>query len=170
MKSKGQVWIEVVIYTLMAMTMMGIVLGIVKPALDERKDALVASQSVDILNAIDMKISEVKYVPGNSRNMQIKISKGKMIIDGKGDNIRMIIEGSKYAKSEPNLTINEGNVVILTTQNGKLYDITLTLNYTGKLNITYKGSDNVGTLQYAPTPYNLAVRNNGGQPYNIDFF
>lgn len=166
---KGEVLIEAVIYTLIALSIIGIALGIIKPAIDERKDAIAVRQSVDILNVIDEKINEVKYVAGNARSMQVKVSRGQLIVDGAKDKIRILIENSRYALSEPGLNVTEGNIIEYTEANGKRYTITLTLDYSAKLNITYKGKDVQGILQYASAPYNIIVKNNGGSPVNIDF-
>jgi|WetSurMetagenome_2_1015567.scaffolds.fasta_scaffold70376_2 hypothetical protein len=166
---KGQIWIETVIYTLIALTIIGIVLGIVKPALDEQKDKVSIGQSIDTLNAIDQRIGDIEYVAGNSRNIEMKITRGVMVIDGKEDKIRIIIEDSNYAPSEVNVTINQGSIQEFTNSSKGKYYVSLTLDYSGKFNITSNKKDIVKTFQYAPTPYILVVRNNGQTPANIDF-
>ena len=167
---KSQVWIETVIYTLIALTIIGIVLGIIKPVLEEQKDKVAIRQSIDALNEIDSKISNIKYVPGNSRSLELKITRGNLIIDGEEDKIKIIIDDSNYAPSQPGLIVNEGNIEENTTSKGKKYRVTMTLDYSDKLNITYKGKDEQKTFQYAPVSYKLSVINNGGQVFNIDFF
>lgn len=167
---KSQVWIETVIYTLIALTIIGIVLGIIKPALEEQKDKAAIRQSIDSLNEIDSKINNIKYIPGNSRSLELKITRGNLIIDGEEDKIKIIIEDSNYAPSEPGLVVNEGNVAENTTEKGKKYQVTMTLDYSNKMNITYRGKDEQKTFQYAPVAYKLSVINNGGSIFNIDFF
>lgn len=169
---RSQVWIETVIYTLMALTIIGIVLGIVKPAIDEYRDAVSISQSKNVLNGVDGIINEIKYTPGNSRNLELKITRGKMIVDGEEDKIRIIIDNSKYAPSGPGLNVTEANVIILTnsTKNKKIYLVTLTLDYKNKFDISYQGANKTRVFQYAPTPYKVSVKNNGGGIFNIDFF
>jgi len=168
---KGQVWIETVIYTLMALTIIGIVLGLIKGPLDENKDNLAIKESVSVLNEIDSIVGEIKYTPGNSRSLQLKITRGNLVIDSINNNVKIIIEDSKYAPTEPGLAVSEGNVIEFTNlTKSKNYFVTLTLNYTGKFNITYQGKDDVKTFQPAPVPYNLIMKNNGGTVYQIDFF
>ena len=170
MEKRGQVWIETVIYTLIALTIIGIVLGIIKPVLEEQKDKMTITQSIDVLNEIDNNVNDVKYVPGNSRTMELKITKGNLVIDSSEDKISIEIESSKYAPSEPGLIITEGNVQENTTAKGSMYNIKLTLDYQEKFNITYKGKEEKGVFQYAPVAYKLSLINNGGSVYNIDFF
>jgi hypothetical protein len=167
---KSQIWIETVIYTVMALTIIGIVLGIVKPALDERKDAVSVKDSINVLNDIDSTINEIKFTPGNSRTIDVKITRGNLIVDGEKSQVRLVIEESKYAPSQPGLVTHEGNVVEITNSSGKQYTVTLILDYSGKFNITYQGKNQIKTFQYAPTPYNMAIKNNGGAIFNIDFF
>ena len=168
---RGQVWIETVIYTLMALTIIGIVLGLVRPALEERKDNLAIKESISVLNEIDSIFGDIKYTPGNSRSLEMKITRGNLIVDSIADNVKVIIQDSKYAPTEPGLAVSEGNIIEFTNlTKSKNYFVTLTLNYSGKFNITYQGKDDVKTFQPAPVPYNLIIKNNGGTVYQIDFY
>jgi hypothetical protein len=167
-KKKSQVWIETVIYTLITITIIGVVLGIVKPAIDQGKDKTAITQSIDTLNGIDAKINEVKYAPGNSRNLGLKITRGKLIIDGIDDRIMIIIDDSTYQYAEINKKINEGNIVIETGKKNNKYNITLSLDYGDKFNITYMGKSNIQTIQPSPSVYNLLVINRGKVYYPTD--
>jgi len=169
-KKRGQVWIETVIYTLIALTIMGIVLGIVSPELNKIKDRASIRQSADVLNEIDGRINDIKFISGNSRNMKIKITRGKLIIDGEKDMVQIVIDDSSYAVSELGLKVYEGNIIENTTAKGKKYMVTMTLDYENKLNITNKGMDGLKTFQYANVPYKISIINNGGNVTDIDFF
>lgn len=173
MNKKAQVWVETVIYTLIALTIIGIVLGIIRPALDERKDAVAVEQDIELLNNINTYVNDVKYLgPENSIPFEIKLSRGKLIIDGQEDKVMIVIEDSLYAPSEPGLQIpqKDGSVILFTNSTkSKRYIVTLTLDYKDKLNITYQGKDEAKTFT-APLSYNLIVKNKGGEIYNIDFF
>ena len=53
---RGQVWVETVIYTLIGLTIMGLLLAFVKPAIDEKRDQIVIGNSLEIINSIDSQI------------------------------------------------------------------------------------------------------------------
>jgi len=174
MERKAQIWIETVIYTLIGLSIIGIVLGVVKPAIDERKDSISIKQSIDLLNYIDQQIDEVKYSgAGTSIPIDIKIGRGKLYLDAEKDRISMIIEGSRSKFSEPGQVISiGGNIQALTVKKTSAYNINLTIDYSNRANITYKGKDVLQTLQSAPVAYGFFIKNNGliGNYQNIDFY
>ena len=168
----AQVWIETVIYTLIGLSIIGIVMGIVKPSIDEKRDSLSIKQGVDILNSIDGTVNEIKYTSGNSRELKVRIGRGKLFIEGLNDIVEIVMDSTSYKYSEPNAVINAGgNVKAITLATGKKFQVTLYLDYQNKLNITYKGKDAMGTLQATPSDYNLLVLNRGAvnEMNNIDF-
>lgn len=170
---KGQIWVETVIYTLIGLSIMGIVLGIVKPALDEKKDSISINQNIDLLNSIDDRINEIKYTSGNSREVSAKIGRGKMIIDGINDAVSIIVEDSSYEYSQQGQWLNAGGKVnALTTEKGSKFSVLLYMNYTSQFNITYRGTDSEHVIQPSSSEYNLGVINRGkiGEMINIDFF
>lgn len=170
---KAQIWVETVIYTLIGLSILGIVLGVVKPSIDEQRDSLSIKQNVELMDYIDRQISEISYVGGNSRVLDMKIGRGKLIVDGDDDVLTMRVEDSKSEYSEPGVLVDAaGNVKALTEKKGGIYSVSLILNYTGRFNITYKGEDSEHTFQYAPNPYKVNVANNGiiEDLTNIDFF
>ncbi len=168
---KAQIWVETVIYTLIGLAILGLVLGLAKPKIDELKDKAIIDQSINILTEIDGTISSL-YPVGNSRPASIKIQKGILRINGEGDYVEYFLEKSSYKYSEPGEIIKYGNIKVKTIQNVKTYDISLILNYSGKLNITWEGEDSEKILQPAPSPYSLIIANKGfneeGIP-DIDF-
>ncbi|MFH1307334.1 MAG: hypothetical protein ABIH72_00600 [archaeon] len=161
MENKGQVWVETVIYTLIGLTIIGILLTIVTPKINETRDKAVVEQSVEVLNFIDAKINDIKYVAGNSRNLQLSIKSGLIIIDSQNDTIEFILKGSNYKYSEPGIIIEEGKVKVLSVESGKKYDIYLDLNYSRKFNITYDGIDDIRTIPKAGVSYDLILSNEG---------
>ena len=56
MESKAQIWVETVIYTLIALAIMGLLLALIKPTIEEKKDKAVIEQSKLILDDINKKI------------------------------------------------------------------------------------------------------------------
>ena len=174
MNKNAQVWIETVIYTLIGLSIIGVVLGIVKPAIDERRDSMSIKQSIDLLNYIDQQIDEVKYSgAGTSIPLDIKIGRGKLYLDGEKDTISVIIEESRSKYSEPGEVVSiGGNIQALTIKKTSKYNVNLSIDYSNRANITYKGKDILQTLQSAPVAYGFFLKNNGltGNYQNIDFY
>ena len=83
---KGQVWIETVIYLLIAFIMIGMVLAFVKPKIEDIKDKSILEQSVEIMGDIDDTITTIGS-PGNKRVVQIGLKKGELTIDSKNDSL-----------------------------------------------------------------------------------
>ena len=75
---RGQVWVETVIYTLIAFTLMGLVLAFVVPKIEETQDRGIIEQSIQVLQDIDSLIRNLGG-PGNQRTPEIGISKGTLI-------------------------------------------------------------------------------------------
>lgn len=168
---KSQIWVETVIYTLIGLAIIGVLLSILKPVIEEKKDQLIIGQSIDVLNAIESKIEDVRYYGvGNSRPIEISIKKGVLKINGQDDNIEFLIE-SRHQYSQLNQSIMTGKINATTIKKGSMYDVSLKLNYKGVLNITFDKEDQVKILQTASTPYNIFVANLGSSSnmVNIDF-
>ena len=79
MKKGGQVWIETVIYTLIAFGLIAAVLAFVKPKIDEAQDKAVIEQSISMVKAVDSLIREtIQGGAGNKRILEISIKKGSL--------------------------------------------------------------------------------------------
>ena len=169
MLKKGQIWVETVIYTLIGLAILGILLALAKPKIDELKDRLIIEKSIEMLNNIEQAVNNIKYVPGNSRPIDVKIQRGNLIISGKDDYVEYYLENSNYKYSEPGQEIEIGNIKATTTENGKVYSVKLIRNYQSYLNLTWQGEDIDKELQPASTPYKIFASNKGGPIPNIDF-
>lgn len=168
---KGQVWVETVIYTLIAFIMIGLVLSFARPKLEESKDKAIVEQSLEIMKDIDNTMNQIKNSPGNKRVPDMRIDKGSIIIDGKEDTLSFEME-SKYRYSEPGLTIKEGRINVTTIEKGEYDKIEMVRGYNDEgINITWKGDDKTKTLTKAPQPYKLVISNRGktGDKININF-
>jgi len=156
---KGQVWVETVIYTLIGLAIIGIILAIATPRINEYRDKVVLDQGLDILNRIDTTINDIKTIPGNSRQLEIRIKKGKLIIDSENNKIIYQLDGSRSIYSEPNQEIQVGDINVLTETNGDI-NVLMTLSYTN-LDIQYQDKEQYQELQPGSQPYNLVVKNQG---------
>lgn len=158
-KKKGQVWIETVIYTLIAFVMIGLVLSFARPKIQEIQDELILDQSISMLKSMDSTILSMGS-PGNQRIIPITIKKGELKIDGEKDKI-IFNMNSKSLYSEPGKEIIDGSVIILTEEKTDLNLITLSLNYTQFYNITLDGKDETKLLSSAATEYRISLVHKG---------
>lgn len=168
---KGQVWVETVIYTLIGLVLIGTVLSFITPAIKTQQDKAIVGRSVTALTELDNAIAKVKSAGiSNARQLTFLIGEGTLTIDGANDQIIFQIDESSYAYSEVRTTveISGTNLRARTVESGKDYDITLTLDYKDKLNITFAGEDKPISLGASPNPYILIVENLGKVPTNID--
>src|SRR3989344_6592720 len=122
---KGDIWVETVIYTLIALTMMGLVLAFVVPKIDEIQDKSVIEQSVNLMKDMNNVIlSVVQGGPGNKRLVEATIKKGALIIDGSDDKIFFTME-TDYVYSQHDEEINIGNIKAITKKVGGTNNVTL---------------------------------------------
>jgi len=158
---RGQIWVETVIYTLIAFAMIGLVLAFAKPEIERIQDKAIIEQSIQVMEDIDIIITElVQGGSGNKRLIELKIKEGVLKIDSGNDKILFELEG-KHTYSEPGVEITEGNLKIYTKQQGKLNFVNITRDYSGTYNITYDGTDILKSISKASTPYNILISNNG---------
>lgn len=157
---RGQIWVETVIYTLIAFALIGMVLAFAKPKIEELRDKSVLEQSIEMMEDLDLIITEVIQAgAGNKRVIKIAIRKGDLRLDGSSDKILFEFEG-KYIYSEPGESIQQGNLIVITEEVGKLGLVNITRDYSD-YNVTYHGKDNLKIISRAATPYNLVISNSG---------
>ncbi len=173
MEKKGQVWVETVIYTLIAFVMIGAVLAFVKPKIEEFQDKAIIDQTLTAVENINsIIISIVQGGEGNKRLVEFGIKKGILKIDGETNKLIFELE-SKYAYSEPGVDVPVGSAIARTESQGKTNLITITMDYSEKYDITYQNEDILKLINKAATPYKIAISNNGKENENtktqIDF-
>ena len=161
---RGQIWIETVIYTSIALLMIGVVLTYAKPKIEEFQDKIVLEQSLEMFRTIDKTILEIKGIAGNTRFVEIGLKKGSLQIDGGADKIIFEME-SHYIYSQPGTDIVDtvgGRIVTHTREIGDTANVNFTIDYAKeKIDITYNEKEEFKTLNKAPTPYKLLISNNG---------
>lgn len=159
MQRGGQIWVETVIYTLIALTMMGAVLAFAIPRIEEIQDKSVIDQSINAVKDINNVIlSVVQGGAGNKRIIETNIKKGTLTIDGKGDKIIFEME-TDYVYSEQGQTVNIGNIEAITEDIGGTNIILLSSNY--NYNITNNGKEENRTIEDSTTPYTVSIENKG---------
>jgi type II secretory pathway pseudopilin PulG len=159
MEKRGQIWVETVIYTLIAFALMGLVLAFVVPKVKEIQSKGIIDQSIGVLQDIDSLIRGLGG-PGNQRVLELGIQEGSITIDPTNEKIFFNLE-SNYQYSEPGKSISVGGIDVFTETKGKLNLVTLTLNYSGEYNINYQGGEEIKTLSKAPVPYRISISDQG---------
>lgn len=169
MNKRGQVWVETVIYTLIALVIIGLVLSFIQPKIQEVQDKSVLQQSISMLNNIDNVISSIAQAgPGNKREVQIGLTQGSLMIDGINGKI-IFSMNSHYQFSEPRQNVMYGNILVYTEPVGSINRVNMTLNYNQTYNLTYEGENKAIVITQSSTPYKLFISNNGGNVTDIDF-
>lgn len=167
-KKRGQIWVETVIYTLMGIIIIGLALAFIQPKIEEIQDRGIIEQSINTLNYIDEKFSEMK-IPGNKRTIDLEIKKGNFYIEGSLDQLIFEIETPySYSQAGENIQLENG-VIALTEKRGDEFVVTLSKNYSSQYDITYRGNDELKTLARAAVPYKFTITNKGGTTTNFDF-
>ena len=157
-RKRGQVWVETVIYTLIGLVIIGLVLAVAKPKIEAKQDEVLISQAIESLSDINDKIYEVQKAPGNRRVIDLKIGKGKVVIDMENDKISWILDSS-FLYSEEDVEIELGDVKIVSST-GSPYRVTISIYYS--LDLRYDNSPS-GTkeLSESSIPYKLIIENGG---------
>ena len=161
---RGQIWVETIIYTLIAFALIGLVLAFVKPKIEEIQDKGIIEQSISVLEEIDLIIKTLGD-PGNQRVVNLGISKGIFNIDGENNKLFFEIE-SRHVYSEPGKNVTIRNIIVLTEKRGKINDVTLTRDYEGEHDITYKNTDELKKIGKTSTSYTLLIANKGENALN----
>ena len=156
-KKKAQIWVETVIYTLIGLTIIGLLLAVSKPQIDKQKDKALIEQAINGISVVDEKVYEVLSGTGNKRKLELKIGKGEFSIDSEEDKIIWELD-SQYQYSEEGITISAGKINV-TTMPGSPYKITLELNY--GFDIKFENQSTLKQFGQSSTPHVITVENLG---------
>ncbi len=160
-QKRGQVWIETVLYTLIALALIGLVLGFVMPKINQTKDKLVIEQTINVLTLMDDKINRAAEAVGSSRKIEFNIKRGELYINSTSNKIVFVLDELTKPYSSPGVDIKNGPVTIRTESEQKNNKISLSLDYSTRYNITYSGADEDKKFNPIPTAYSLMVENKG---------
>ena len=121
----AQVWVETVLYTLIAFAIIGLILTYIKPEVEKFQDKSVIKQSITMMSDLNSKISEVaRNGEGNRRVLEISVKKGFLKIDGPNDEITFEVE-SAYPYTEQGEKYSEQGIEISTVEKSGKNKITL---------------------------------------------
>ena len=163
---KAQIWVETVIYTLIGLVLIGTVLAFATPFIAEQKDKAIIGRSSESMNSLDNTILNIKGAGiGNAREFSYLIGKGSLTIDAVNNELEFKVEDSNHEFSEAGVTIpvSGTNMKVRTVENGKNFDVSLTLEY-DNVDIAFEDSSNLKTFDAAPNPYRFIIENKGRVP------
>ena len=163
---KGQIWVETMVYTLIAFALIGLVIAFVKPKIEQTQDKGILDQSDHVLGSIDSVIRNLGG-PGNQRVLEIGIDKGAIFVDGQNDTIYFKMD-SKYVYSQPGEYVQVGGLTAITNKKGNINEVTLISNYSGDYNITVQNTESLREVTRASTPYRFVISDKGNDVINID--
>ncbi len=159
---KAQVWIETVLYTLVGLALIGIVLAIATPSINKARDRIVVEQTIDSLNRIDGKISDLlDDGADNIRTIDLTMKRGELFFDSASDEITIVIDELKEPFSEPGVEVPFGNILLLSEEGQKTSKVSLTLEYGNIADLKFDGAENLQKFNSASTPYTFSARNLG---------
>jgi type II secretory pathway pseudopilin PulG len=169
MKSKiAQVWIETVIYTLIGLSILGLLIAVATPKINQMVDKSTLVNSFDSLNTLNEQIRDTMTAAGNQREILLTVKKGEYNIDGNRSFFSFVLKNSNFKYSEIGVTFKQGDINVLTTDRGnKKYDVLFFLNYSS-FNITYDNKNILKQLTASPNGYNLIIQNKGNNQINFE--
>src|SRR3989344_1678277 len=157
---RAQIWVETVVYTLIGIVLIGVVLAIITPKINETKDRLVIEQTIETLGVLDDKILEtLDWGENNVRIAELTMKKGKLLIEPQNEIILFILGELKKPYSEIGVQIDYGRVKIISEIDGRENLVKVFLNYTGIANITYNGEETEKEFGSASVPYKFFITN-----------
>lgn len=156
---RGQVWVETVVYTLIGLSLIGLVLALITPRINEYRDRTVIEQTISSLNVIDAKINELLYAPGNTRVVDFLLKRGSLSFNASSDQIVYVLEDSKTLYSEPGQPVAVGRISVLTTKGTSANRIALTLSY--DVDLDYEENTTLKQYSAASTPYRFSFSHRG---------
>jgi len=157
LNKRAQVWVETVLYLMIGLILIGTVLGFVMPKINAAKERRIVQQAIDMLNEIDSKIQSVQVSSYNRRVIEITLKEGRLNIYGEENKIVFYLDGLTSLYSERKIPIRIGNVLVLSDMDSKNKNVSLTLDYGGKIDITYEGKNTTKTFTAASIPHHLII-------------
>ena len=94
-QKRGQIWIETVIYTLIGLAIIGAMMAVLIPRINQMSDKIVIAQTIDALNVLNDQLSEVAIYSGSQRNIEFMLKKGELAINPVAETITFSLKNTK---------------------------------------------------------------------------
>lgn len=162
-EKRGQIWIETVIYVLIGLSVIAIIIGIMTPKLKQMTDRSIIEQSLSYMVDLHEKILATQTSPGNVRIVEIVLKKGELVISSNDDKISFVLPSTNLEYSDPGIEIQQGGITILTQNTSSGYNVSLILDYSNTLNITYDNREEEKIFTQSSTAHRIQIENKGKQ-------
>ena len=158
MEKTGIVWIETILYVLISLAVIGMLLAVVQPKITQIKDSIIIDQTKQSLSRIDETILNTKEAVGMRLFSELKLGQGQLLINATNNSI-IWTYSSSYKYSEINRTVSDGNIHIMTEQQGTGYKISMGLSYDIDLKVDDAEQEKI--IQAASISYKIWFENRG---------
>src|SRR3989344_2932663 len=155
-QNRGQVWVETVLYTGIALTLIALVLAYISPKIELAQERAIVDQSISSLNKIDSKISEVLQAKGNRRILELEIKKGELYVSPEENEIYFLLKELSNPYSQEGVQIERGRMNILTVKNNSDYEVKISIPYTD-IDLTYNELQVEKKFTPSAIPYSFSV-------------
>jgi len=161
-KKRGQIWISAVLYMAVGIIVISLILAVGVPVIKKMSDRHTLVQTEEMMASLDEIVRSVKGQGLGAQDVvSMGLNKGSFNIDDTNDQISWTMETTALL-SEPGYPVTHGNLILFTEEKGNRYDVTLTLNYSTIINITYSG-----TLPISGN-HRIAIQNKGNNEIHLE--
>ncbi|MEK6893268.1 MAG: hypothetical protein AABX07_03630 [Nanoarchaeota archaeon] len=155
--TRGQVWVETVLYTLIGLSLIAVVLVFATPKINEAKDRIAIEQSIESMQLLGDKIDSVLSSGSGTRAIvpALTIKRGKLFILPSDKTIRLDIDNLNLLFSESGVEIPFGRVNVKSLEGQKYNSVSIILKFNAHLE--YAGATDNKTLSSSATPYKISL-------------
>ncbi len=140
MKKRGQIWISAVLYMAIGIVILTLIISVGMPVINKMRDRHTLIQTEEMMLSLDGIIRSVyNQGPGAQDVASLEVSQGNLDVNSAIELILWEMDTTALL-SEPGVTVEHGNMILETTEQGNTYHVKLSLDYsTTAINITYSG-------------------------------
>ncbi len=157
-KTRGQVWIETVLYTLIGLALIGVVLSYATPKINQSRDKIAVEQSIESMQILGEKIDETLQGGSGTKVIipSLSLKKGVLTISPPDRSIYLTMNDLTSLYSENGTEISYGRVKLTSLEGQKVYSVQLKLNFSQ--NISYNSDTaTIKNFPAASTPYKFSI-------------
>lgn len=168
-KKRGEIWVSVVLYVLISLTILSLIFAAIKPKIDEAQDKAIVEQTIIMFNDINEAIKTASLSPGTVIMRELKVTKGDLFFYNSTDilsdngSIQFVLYDTNLKYSEINVPLSTGNIKILTqkTKEKDRYNLFLNMTFNDKILKIEEGEKQFKQFISSPIEYRIFIKNEG---------